>query len=160
MLINRENYLILLFCLSFMPSIYGQTIIADVNRLVEAKQIIEHQNSDTADSTLIQAASDILVVLNLYRNPINHGKEIFKDWSDLKNIYYDNPLLNNLTKNKKLQLSRRLWKRAHILAKNNMRIIEKEPRALALKFLNAETAISPADEFPHSVFKMQRLTKR
>ena len=144
-MLNRENYLILFLCTGLIPSLFGQTIIDDVNSLVEAKQIIEERTNATSDSMLIRAAADILTVLNVYQNPINPEKDVFNDWRDLRNIYYDNPLLNNFFKHKKIELRGSIWRRAQVLAKNNMRRRKKEPRALALGFLNAETAISPSD---------------
>ncbi len=144
-MLPRENYFILLFCFTFINSISSQTILTDVNKLLAAQKVITQKKDATSDSTLINAATDLLVVLNIYLDPINQEKDIFKDWGYLKTAYFDNPLLNKLTKNKQINLPYSIWNRANTMAKQNLSIRKKEPRALALGLLNASSAISPSD---------------
>ncbi|HFA51141.1 MAG TPA: hypothetical protein ENJ95_19190 [Bacteroidetes bacterium] len=132
----------LLFSLSAAS---GQSIFEDVEKLLSAIDVLENSDTETGDSSAIQASAELLAILQNYDQPLLGDSAVVGTWDDLQNRYSGNALIKGLMDNKLPAMPDSIATAATEMARALLQETAIGPRQKIMKKLHAGQAISPAD---------------
>ncbi|MBL7827365.1 MAG: hypothetical protein JNJ57_12080 [Saprospiraceae bacterium] len=140
-----------------LSSGWGQSLYEDAQRLSRAVNILKDRNIQSDSSVRIQAAADLIAVLQQYDGNLENNVVQIGAWEELRRRYDANPLLSSVLQDSLNMPSVNVDKEVTEAARLVAQVLNSGIRQDILDKLYAPQAVSPADYLsaPNALTKYQ-----